>query len=286
MVRITHPYVSDEAQIRFEKWLGQGYAAGMDYLHRNKELRYNPVEIQLGTKSVLVLGLNYYTNEIPEMEFSVSKYALGRDYHKLIKSKLKSLVRKLKIDFPELEARPFVDSAPVLERSLAVQAGMGWIGKNTCLINKEKGSFLFLAELFLTIDLIADEPYTKNYCGNCTRCIDACPTQALSLTGLDSNRCISYHSIESSDVIPEDIARKMGNQLFGCDICQDVCPWNHKLSPHEHKDLFPGKHLQYLSLEKLSAMDDDEFTRIFAGTPFLRAGKKLLQTMQQFQYLK
>ncbi len=284
LVRITKPYVPSEAQTRFERWLKQGYAADMEYLHRNKTLRYNPTEIQQGTQSVIVLGLNYYTKEIPDIKYSVSKYALGRDYHKLIKSKLKALVRKIKADFPELETRPFVDSAPVLERSLAVQSGMGWIGKNTCLINKEKGSFLFLAELFVNIELKEDAPYTKNYCGNCTQCIDTCPTQALSLNGLDSNRCISYHSIESKDEIPENIAKKMGNQLFGCDICQDVCPWNQKITQHQHEDLSPGKHLQYLNSQSLSAMDDVEFTRQFAGTAFLRAGrKKLLQTMEQLK---
>ena len=282
LVRITKPEIPENAKIRYEQWLKQGFAAKMEYLHKNTELRFNPSVIFENTRSVLVLGLSYFTKDLPDLDYSISKYALGRDYHKHIKAKLKKLTRRLKEDIPGLSARPYVDSAPVLERSLALQSGMGWIGKNTCLINKKQGSFIFLAELFLNIELTVDEPYDKNYCGNCTRCIDACPTQALSKSGLNANLCISYHNIENPESIPPDIISAMDNQLFGCDICQDICPWNQRLVPHRHEDLFPKKHLGYLTLECLSDMNEESFKKEFAGTPFLRAGReKLIETMKQ-----
>jgi len=282
LVGITTPEIPKADQNKYINWLNNGFAANMGYMHRNIELRTHPEHLFDGVKSILVLGLSYYPAEHPKLPYSISKYAYGRDYHKLIKSRGKLLQKQLKTFFPDLNSRIFVDSAPVMERSLAVQTGFGWIGKNTCLINRQKGSFLFLASLFLNIELNADSSHTKSYCGNCTKCIDACPTNALSNAGLDANRCISYHTIETQENIPNTILKNMDNQLFGCDICQDVCPWNQKLSAHTEPDFLPGNHLNFLNETNLENMSQDDFRTQFAGTAFLRTGKaKLLQTIRQ-----
>ncbi|MEA1874494.1 MAG: tRNA epoxyqueuosine(34) reductase QueG [Bacteroidota bacterium] len=282
LVGITSPEIPKTDQYKYTNWLSNGFAANMGYLHRNIDLRTNPENLFNGVKSILVLGLSYYPADKPKLPYKISKYAYGRDYHKLIKSRGKLLQKELRAFFPDLKSRIFVDSAPVMERSLAVQAGFGWIGKNTCLINRKKGSFLFLASLFLNIELNADSPFVNSFCGNCTKCIDACPTNALSEAGLDANRCISYHTIETQESIPNEILQNMDNQLFGCDICQDVCPWNQKLSAHTEPDFFPGNHLILLNEPELENMSQEDFRTQFAGTPFLRTGKaKLLQTIKQ-----
>ncbi len=279
---ITKPEISKSYQSKYHAWLTHGFAAGMNYMHRNVDLRTNPSKLFDGVKSILVLGLSYYPEKHPDLPFSISKYAYGRDYHKLIKSRGKKMQKQLKTKFPDLKSRVFVDSAPVMERSLAEQSGLGWIGKNSCLINRDKGSFIFLASLFLNIELEPDLAYEKSYCGNCTKCIDACPTKAITEAGLDSSRCISYHTIETSEKIPAEILKNMDNQLFGCDICQNVCPWNQKLSAHTEPDFLPGNHLELLNEDALKNMSEESFRTHFAGTPFLRTGKaKLLQSMTQ-----
>jgi epoxyqueuosine reductase len=278
-VGITSPEIPEIDKEIFEKWLDSGYESEMEYMRKNVNLRLNPKEIFPEVKSIIVVAMAYYPECKPETVYDVSKYAYGRDYHKIIKSKLKLLSRKIEKEFPDIKSRPFVDSAPVLERSLAVKAGLGWIGKNKCLINKQAGSFLFLGELFVSLDLKQDLEIGKNYCGNCSLCIDSCPTGALSKDGVDSSKCISYHTIESSKEIPENI--KLKGSLFGCDICQDVCPWNRKPLKFHVQDLFPGKHLESLNIETLQSIDDTEFVKIFAGTPFMRTGRsKLIQTIQ------
>jgi epoxyqueuosine reductase len=282
LVGITTPEVPESHLYKYYAWLDRGFAAEMSYMHRNVDLRTNPEKLFEGVKSILVLGLSYYPEKHPDISYNISKYAYGRDYHKLIKSRGKILQKQLKIKFPELKSRVFVDSAPVMERSLAVKSGLGWIGKNSCLINRDKGSFVFLASLFLNIELEADDAIGKLYCGNCTKCIDACPTNAITENGVDSSRCISYHTIETSEKIPSEILENMDNQLFGCDICQDVCPWNQKLTAHTEPDFLPGKQLELLNQDVLKNMSEEAFRTHFAGTPFLRTGKaKLLQTMAQ-----
>jgi epoxyqueuosine reductase len=282
LIGITIPEVPESHLNKYYSWLDQGFAAKMGYMHRNIDLRTNPQKLFEGVKSILVLALSYYPEKHPDIPYNISKYAYGRDYHKLIKSRGKTLQKQLKIKFPNLKSRVFVDSAPVMERSLAVQSGLGWIGKNSCLINREKGSFVFLASLFLNIELEPDSVFEKSYCGNCTKCIDACPTSAITEAGVDSSRCISYHTIETSEKIPAEILKNMDNQLFGCDICQDVCPWNQKLTAHTEADFLPGKHLELLNEDALKNMSEETFRDHFASTPFLRTGKaKLLQSMAQ-----
>lgn len=283
LVGISKPIVPNNHKERYLNWLDKSYQADMSYLDNNIDLRFDPSVLFPNLKSILVLGQSYYNKEWLDNKYGVSIYSLGRDYHKEMKSRMKRLILEIKKIYPDCNARPFVDSAPVLERYFAKNAGLGWIGKNTCLINKSKGSFMFLAEVFLDVELDFDSPFTKNHCGNCTRCIDACPTQAITPDGIDSNRCLSYHTIESSELIPDNIVAQMGNQVFGCDVCQSVCPWNSKLTDHCVKDFEPReKSLEKLNITALSVMSDEDFKKVFAGSPFMRAGKKkLLQTLQQ-----
>jgi epoxyqueuosine reductase len=282
LVKITGQVIADKDISRFNNWLSLGNAASMDYMFRNRDLRESPDKLFPELKSIIVLALSYNITDKPDTQYKVSKYAFGRDYHKLIKRRMKQLDREIRKHFPNFKSRSFVDSAPVLERSLALQSGLGWIGKNTCLINKEMGSFIFLSEMFTNIELQFDISEFKDFCGNCTRCIDACPTQALSINGLDANKCISYHTIESKETIPEHILEAMDNQIFGCDICQDVCPWNKNKPEHDEQDLLPCEHLSALNYDTLLNMSDDEFMKTFGGTPFYRTGReKLLKTIEQ-----
>jgi epoxyqueuosine reductase len=217
---------------RYHDWLDRGYAGSMAYLHRNLEKRFNPSLLIPGVRSILCVGLNYYqeTSESqPAGVGRVSLYARGADYHRVVRQMLHRLAEKIRIirggDF---HYRAFVDSAPVMEKLLAVRAGLGWIGKNGCLVNRHWGSFLFLGELFVDFEIEPDTP-TKNYCGRCRRCIDACPTGAIvAPQTVDARRCVSYLTIEHRGEIDEDLKSKMGHRLFGCDQCQNVCPFNRK----------------------------------------------------------
>jgi len=214
-------------QEHLEKWLKKGFNADMKYMERNFEKRISPTKLHEGTKSIIVVLQNYFV-ELENTEFKVSKYASGVDYHTIVKNKLYELLEFIKTINPEANGRCFVDSAPVLERTLAKNAGLGWIGKNNCLITKTQGSFFFIGEIFLNIELEIDKVFENNYCGTCTKCIDFCPTNALNIRELDARKCISYQTIENKNEIPTEIKSKTENWIFGCDICQDVCPWNKK----------------------------------------------------------
>ena len=221
-------FLEEEAP-RFERWLKNNFHSDMKYLEKNFDKRMDPRKLVEGARSVISLMYNYYPEKTIalEDEYKVSKYAYSKeDYHFIIKRKLTTFVDRIKKEIGNLEGRSFVDSAPVHERAWAKKAGLGWIGKNSLLINKQKGSFFFLAELISDMDLEADGPI-KDYCGTCTRCMDACPTQAIPIPYIvDASRCISYFTIEMKGEIPVEMKGKFENWIFGCDICQDVCPWN------------------------------------------------------------
>lgn len=215
----------------FLKWLSEGRAAGMDYMHRHAEARAHPDSILEGVRSVVMVSIVYGQRSTTPTDAvgKVSRYAKGRDYHHVVRGKLEELIAWLKTERPDVRARAVVDTAPLLERDFAQLAGLGWIGKNALLIDRKIGSFTFLAAVLVDLELEADEPLGASYCGTCTRCLDACPTGALvNPFELDANLCISYLTIEHRGPIPEDQADRLDGWVFGCDVCQDVCPWNRK----------------------------------------------------------
>ncbi|MBI9068725.1 MAG: tRNA epoxyqueuosine(34) reductase QueG [Salinivirgaceae bacterium] len=257
-----------------ERWLKSGYHAGMQYMERNKEKRCDSTLLVEGAKSVISFLTSYYPqNKQPENIPQISKYAYGIDYHFVLKERMQLLWDYIKESFPELEGRMFVDSAPVSDKLLATKAGLGWIGKNSCLINKEMGSFVFICELIINIELDYDEPYASNFCGTCTKCIDACPTKAIVQPGvIDSNKCISYLTIENKDEsIPEIFKGQLQNRIFGCDICQDVCPWNKKPLITNINEFKPSDGLFTLDIDAWKTMDSDKFNQLFKKSPLKRA---------------
>ena len=214
---------------------------------------------------------------ISENNFIISKYAYGRDYHKVLRNKLKKLFTKIRDKIGEVEGRVFVDSAPIHERAWAKLSGVGWIGKNSLLINKNQGSYFFLAEIICDLDLEYDEP-VLNRCGNCTRCIDACPTDAITKAQvIDANKCISYLTIENKEKIPKELRGSINNSIFGCDICQDVCPWNKKSVPHNEKEFIPKKELRDLKKKDWIELTEDTFNKIFEGSAVKRTKFKGLK---------
>jgi epoxyqueuosine reductase len=219
----------DEDARRLESWLNKGMQGSMHYMDNHFELRIDPSRLVPGARSVITLLMNYFPamSQHPDAP-RVSKYAYGMDYHEVIRGRLKQLLELIRSDIGEVEGRGFVDSAPVLERSWAVRSGLGWIGKNGNLLHRQAGSFLFIATLIVDLDLEYDAPFAGDYCGTCRRCIDACPTDAIAADKVvDGSKCISYFTIELKDLlIPDTMKGKFDNWLFGCDTCQDVCPWN------------------------------------------------------------
>lgn len=236
-------FLEEEAP-RLEKWLKNRHHGEMGYMERNFEKRLDPRKLVDGAKSVVSLLLNYYPEErLDETSYKLSKYAYGKDYHYVIKDKLKLFFQRIQEEIGEVGGRVFVDSAPVMDKVWAKKSGLGWIGKNSNLINRKMGSFFFIAELILDIELEADGPI-KDYCGTCTACIDACPTDAITPYQVDGSKCISYLTIELKEQLPEGFKGKMENWIFGCDICQDVCPWNSFARPHTTPDFTPSEDLK------------------------------------------
>ena len=261
-----------EEEKKFEDWLRQGYQGSMSYLERNFDKRLDPTKLVPGAKSVISLSYNYFPPKklISDNNFIISKYAYGKDYHKVLRSKLKKLFTKIRDKIGEVEGRVFVDSAPIHERAWAKLSGVGWIGKNSLLINKNQGSYFFLAEIICDLDLEYDEP-VLNRCGNCTRCIDACPTDAITKAQvIDANKCISYLTIENKEKIPKELRGSINNSIFGCDICQDVCPWNKKSVPHNEKEFIPKKELRDLKKKDWIELTEDTFNKIFEGSAVKR----------------
>jgi epoxyqueuosine reductase len=265
-------FLENEAP-RLENWLNQNMHGQMGYMANHFDMRLNPTLLVPGAKSVVSLMLNYNPEEVqPEGVPKISKYAYGEDYHKVIKRKLKEFINTLKEQIGDVNGRAFVDSAPVLDRAWAKNSGLGWVGKNSNLINKSSGSFFFLAELIIDLDLEYDGP-VKNYCGTCTRCLDACPTGAIvEPYVVDGSRCISYYTIELREAIPESEKGKFNDWAFGCDICQDVCPWNRFSKPTAVAEFTPNKEGLDLTMQDWEDMTQEVFERVFTKSALKRAG--------------
>lgn len=265
-------YLPHESQ-SLKAWLDNGYHASMGYMNRNFEKRLNPVILTGWARSVVMLAYNYFPKEERDSKFQYkfSKYAYGEDYHRVIKQKLRAIVEAVEEEIGEFSARVFVDSAPILEKAWAEKCGLGWIGKNGCLINKERGSFFFLATIITNLDLTYNTEEEKDRCGSCTRCLDACPNKAIVSPGvIDANKCISYLSIEHKGDLSE--SDQLHGWVFGCDICQDVCPWNRFSLPHSEPAFQPKEKFLKLSDQALAQLDQKGFDEIFKGTAVERTG--------------
>ena len=257
----------------------------MHYMERYFDMRIDPTKLVPGAKSVITLLLNYFPKEKQEDNtLKISKYAYGKDYHDVIREKLNKYIEYIKTDIGEFHGRGFVDSAPVLERSWAQRSGLGWVGKNGNLINKQMGSFFFIATLITDLDLEADEMFVKDYCGTCTRCIDACPTDAI-LPGkvVDGSKCISYFTIELKEMlIPGEMKGKFDNWMFGCDTCQDVCPWNRFSKPTNEIEFTPIPEILDLSTKEWEMMTEEKFKTLFKDSPLSRSKLKGIQRNLKF----
>ncbi len=264
----------DDDAYRLEKWLKQNRHGSMYYMEKYFDERIDPALLVPGAKSVITLLLNYFPEQqhSPEI-FKISKYAWGKDYHEVIKEKLNAFLQILREEVGEINGRGFVDSAPVLERAWAAKSGLGWIGKNGNLINKTNGSFYFIATLITDLELQADEAYTKDYCGTCTRCIDACPTDAiLDNKEIDGSKCISYFTIELKDaLIPNEMQGKFNNWMFGCDTCQDVCPWNKFAKPTTEKYFTPLPEILNFTTSDWEEITEESFRLIFNESALKRS---------------
>ncbi len=272
--RIAKAERLDDDASRLEQWLAKGYHGTMQYMERHFDLRVDPSRLVPGAKSVVTLLTNYYPTEEQQPEAPrIAKYAWGQDYHDVIRAKLNELLAYIKANIGDVQGRGFVDSAPVLERSWAVRSGLGWVGKNGNLLNKDYGSFFFIATLITDLDIAADAPFTTDHCGTCTRCIDACPTNAIvSPTVIDANKCISYLTIELKDALmPSGYEQRTDNWMFGCDICQDVCPWNRFSKPHNEPAFAPIPEVLNLSTSEWMQLSEEAFRKVFKGSPIKRA---------------
>jgi epoxyqueuosine reductase len=265
-------FLEDEAK-RFENWLHSNMQGKMSYMERYMDMRLDPRLLVPGAKSVVSLLFNYYPEEKQnENAPQISKYAYGTDYHLVIKDKLKELLAVLNEEIGEIHGRAFVDSAPVLERAWAAKSGLGWIGKNAQLIRPQQGSFFFLAELIIDIELEPDGPI-KDYCGTCTRCMDACPTQAIVAPNIvDGSKCISYFTIELKEAIPTEMENKFDDWMFGCDTCQDVCPWNRFSSPHKNEGIKAKPELMNMNEKEWTEITEEIFAKSFYNSPLKRTG--------------
>lgn len=275
----------EEDAIRLESFLKNNYHGKMSYLENHFDLRVDPRKLVPNAKSVITLLLNYYPNESQDINSpKIAKYAWGMDYHDVIKEKLKALFAYINQHIGQVDGRGFVDSAPVLERTWANKSGLGWIGKNGNLINKQAGSFFFIATLICDLELEPDPTFKTDHCGTCTRCIDACPTDAIiDNKKIDASKCISYLTIELKDqLIPDAFEGKMDNWLFGCDVCQDVCPWNRFSKPHTEQAFTAHKEILNLSSQEWEALEESTFNTLFKHSPLKRSKWKGLQRNIQF----
>jgi epoxyqueuosine reductase len=275
----------DEDARRLEKWLNKGLHGTMQYMENYFDLRVDPSKLVPGAKSVITLLKNYYPSQQQQPGTpGISKYAFGKDYHEVIRSKLNELIGSIKSGIGEIHGRGFVDSAPVLERSWAQRSGLGWVGKNGNLITKQSGSFYFIATLITDLELEYDDPFAKDFCGTCTKCIDACPTDAI-LPGktIDGSKCISYFTIELKEMmIPGEMKGKFDNWMFGCDTCQDVCPWNRFATPTNENEFAPIPEILNLSTAEWVAMTEEQFRKVFSNSPLNRAKYKGIRRNLKF----
>jgi len=274
-------FLEDEAP-RLEQWLKENKHGQMKYMENYFDKRLDPTKLVEGSKSVISLLYNYYPSSKQNIESpKISKYAYGYDYHEIIKTKLHELLLIMKKEFGDFNGRAFVDSAPVLDKAWAVKSGLGWIGKNSNLINKQQGSFFFIAELIVDLELEYDGPI-KDYCGTCTRCIDACPTDAIVAPYIvDGSKCISYLTIELKEEIPVEFNNKMEGWAFGCDVCQDVCPWNSFSKPH-NEPLFNNERLLNFSEAEWHEITEETFNIIFKNSAVKRTKYKGLKRNLKF----
>lgn len=287
------PAITSEGFHQLVDWIEAGYAGSMDYIERRLDAYRHPSGVLEGTKSIIVLAMNYDASDRgaapPDEGLAFGKTARytwsGVDYHDVIHPKLKRIVRLIRDQIPEANARGIVDTAPLMEREVAVLAGLGWRGKNTLLLNKQLGSYFFLACVLVDIDLPIDQPHDSSHCGTCTACLDACPTDAFPSAGvLDASKCISYLTIENSDLPELSLRSGIGEWAFGCDVCQEVCPWNRRpsrrenetngLRGHREPTSASSDHDGWLELTSLFSMTDDQFRSQFRRTPFWRTKRR------------
>lgn len=264
-------FLEEEAP-RLENWLNKNMHGQMSYMQNYFDKRLDPRLLVPGAKSVISLLLNYYTSEKQKDGTApkISKYAYGEDYHFVIKEKLNELLHFIKENIGDVDGRVFVDSAPVMDKAWAKKSGLGWIGKNSNLINKQNGSFFFIAELIIDLELEYDTAI-KDYCGTCTKCIDACPTNAISEPYVvDGSKCISYFTIELKEAIPNEMKEKFDNWMFGCDVCQDVCPWNSFAVAHNEKQFMPNTELLAMTNKDWQELTEETFKRVFKNSAVKR----------------
>ncbi len=263
-------FLENEAP-RLEKWLKNNCHGQMSYMENHFDMRLNPTLLVDGAKSVVSLLFNYYPSELQRKgTYKVSKYAYGQDYHFVIKSKLNELLFSIQEQIGDISGRAFVDSAPVLDKAWAAKSGLGWIGKNSNLITQKVGSFYFIAELIVDLELEYDV-VTTDHCGSCTACIDACPTQAIIAPyQVDGSKCISYYTIELKDNLPEEMKGKFDDWAFGCDVCQDVCPWNRFSKSHKEPLFNPIPELLSFSKKDWQEITEDTFKKVFKNSPLRR----------------
>ena len=263
-------FLEEEAP-RLEKWLNKNHHGQMTYMENHFDKRLDPTLLVDDAKSVVSLLLNYYPTETQTQEsFKISKYAYGQDYHFVIKEKLKELLFSIQENIGDVSGRAFVDSAPVLDRAWAAKSGLGWIGKNSNLLTQKVGSFYFIAELIIDLDLEYDNA-TTDHCGSCTACIDACPTQAIVEPHIiDGSKCISYYTIELKENIPYEMKGKFDEWMFGCDTCQDVCPWNRFSKPHSEPLFNPNPQLLSFSKKDWKEITEETFRAVFKNSPLKR----------------
>ena len=256
---------------RLENWLNKNQHGQMSYMENNFDKRLNPTLLVDGAKSVVSLLLNYYPSEIQNQEsYKISKYAYGQDYHSVIKEKLKELLFSIQENIGDVYGRAFVDSAPILDKAWAAKSGLGWIGKNSNLLTQQVGSFYFIAELIIDLELEYDYA-TTDHCGTCTACIDACPTEAIVAPYIvDGSKCISYFTIELKENIPSEMKGKLDDWAFGCDICQDVCPWNKFSKPHNEPLFNPNPELLSMSKKDWEEITEETFKVVFKNSPLKR----------------
>lgn len=276
--------LDDDAR-RLENWLKKDMHGSMKYMENHFELRVNPCKLVPGARSVITLLKNYYTEaeQTPDAP-RISRYAFGKDYHEVIRSGMNLFLEKIRQNIGEVNGRGFVDSAPVLERTWAQRSGLGWIGRNGNLITKESGSFYFIATLITDLELEYDDPFAKDYCGTCRKCIDACPTQAIQEDKvINGSKCISYFTIELKEMlIPEEMKGKFEGWAFGCDTCQDVCPWNRFSEPNNELDFTPLPEILNLSTKEWQKMTEESFKQLFRHSPLSRTKWKGIQRNLQF----
>ncbi len=273
------PATSADGFAHLENWLDQGFAGAMTYMERQRAARRHPASILATVRSVVMVGMLYTPEgapgELPPRTGRVARYALGKDYHEVLWARLDELLAWVHQHVPDCAGRGVVDTAPLLERDFARRAGLGWFGKNTMLINKHLGSYFFLGALLLSIDLPPSRPHETAHCGSCTACLQACPTQAFVAPGvLDARRCISYLTIELRDHIPEELRPGVGEWVFGCDVCQEVCPWNHRAPAAREPALQPSADWLALDLVEVLGWTEEEFRRRCRGTALRRTKRR------------